>query len=108
MRKLVLVVLLVAVVLLAIEVIDRIPSPPDPRAATGPRDDDRMVLTFGEEPGAGGRVEGVDYHVVAEGETLEVIAAHYFGDPSAAGELAAFNGLIPPYELVAGQVLDLR
>lgn len=107
MRKLVLVALLVAVVLLAIEVIDRIPSPPDPRAATGPRDGDVMVLTFGEEPGAG-RVEGLDYHVVVEGETLEAIAAHYYGDAGAADDLAAFNGLIPPYELVPGQVLDLR
>lgn len=108
MRKLVLVALLVVVVLLAIEVIERIPSPPDPRAATGPRDEDVMVLTFGEDPTAGARVEGVDYHVVADGETLADIAAHYFGDPGVADDLAAFNGLIPPYELVPGQVVDLR
>ncbi len=107
MRKLILVGLLVVIVLLAIEVIERIPAVDEEAVAAVADDENLMVLTFGEAPDSG-RIAGVDYHIVQEGETLESLAQRYFGDEAFAEDLAIVNGLLQPYEIVPGQVLDLR
>ncbi len=76
----------------------------------GPRDDDILVLRFGdpEDTSLHGLIDGVDYHVVRAGESLMSIAAQRLGDPALAPALAELNALSDPDQVAVGQVLWLR
>src|SRR5690606_6811509 len=80
----------------------------DPTVTT----DDELVVEFGLPPEALPErlpgEEGVDYHVVREGETLRGIARLRLGDPNRDVELAALNGLSDPNHIRVGQQLRLR
>lgn len=73
---------------------------------------DELIVEFGlpgeELPALSEGLEGVDYHIVREGETLRGIARQRFGDPDMDVELAALNGLADPNRIRAGQRLLLR
>ncbi len=79
----------------------------DEQAASATSHGDVLSLRFGAAP-AEGAVEGVDYHLVSQGETLSDIALHYLGDIRYAGDLARLNGLADPDRLTPGQTIRLR
>lgn len=46
-------------------------------------------------------------HVVLEGETLQNISFKYYGDSGRWGDIATFNGIVDPFELDQGTVLQI-
>ncbi len=88
----------------AIHVVDGLQASPDEVAVPGDDDENVMVLVLGGPPEG---VEGQDYHVVQEGETLEAIAVFYYGDAARLPDLARINGIPVDALLVSGQVVYL-
>ena len=118
-----LVLALVALGMVVVEVV--------PRLTSGPADEqseaDELLLRFGDPATAAAAqpphadsssdvteaaqiegVEGVDYHIVRDGDTLSSIAERYLGDSTRADELARFNGLANADQIEIGQVVWVR
>lgn|GEM_PF-3148080 len=96
--------------IVVVEIVPRLASAGDGDADSG----DVLVLRFGDGEGAPpaqrapAAVEGVDFHVVAPGETLSSIAGQLLGDTRLAADLARLNGLSDPNAIEPGQILYLR
>jgi len=107
--------LFLGLVALAVLFVDSLSSgPPEARADSGAatHPGDELVIEFGLPgealPALSEGIEGVDYHIVREGETLRGIARLRFDDPDMDVEIAALNGLADPNRIRAGQRLKLR
>jgi tetratricopeptide (TPR) repeat protein len=59
------------------------------------------------QSGSGSRTVRIVSHVVSDGETLETIAADYYGTARAAGYLADVNDLTPGYLPEVGSMVDV-
>jgi nucleoid-associated protein YgaU len=128
-----LLVLFLALVALAMLVIESLEAPPR-EEAVGAAGEDVLVLRLGREPRPGEEPPGqtaapppapgqaaptvspppapvedpADYYVVQPGDTLSKIAQEQLGSALMADELARINRLTDPDKLRVGQVLYLR
>ena len=88
----------------AIHVVDGLQAAPEEVSLPGDDDENVMLLVLGGPPEG---VEGVDYHVVQDGETLADIVTFYYGDASRLGDLGRINGIAVDAVVVSGQVVYL-